>query len=217
MPIFRKRTGGGNLNTNQIFAIYTLTGNERLLRTLILSILPDIGNTSLFIPQKVAYSRVRGKRRKAVCDLFPGYLFLQSDDPEKFFFELKAVPKLSNLLHDGDYNFVPLTEQETNFLNLICSLSVKELEQKEGEPASLILPASQVRVIPRQEIKPGDIFLPRGNQGEVLHIIDGPLLQLAPYVASLDYRNRKAILDVDLFGVHNIHIGIRLVKDESTD
>ena len=201
------------LITNQIFAIYTLTGNERLLRTLILSILPDIDNTSLLIPQKVAYSRVRGKRRKSVCDLFPGYLFLRSADPEEFFFALKTVPKLSNLLHDGDYNFVPLTEPETNFMNLICSLSIKELEQKKGEPARLILPASQVRIIPRQNLRPGDIFLPRGNPDEVLYIIDGPLLQLAPYVASLDYRNRKAILDVDLFGVHNMHIGIRLVKD----
>ena len=205
------------MDTDQIFVIYTLTGNERLLRTLIMSMLPDLGNISLFIPQKVAYSRVRGKRRKAVCDLFPGYLFLRSDDPEKLFFKLKAVPKLSNLLHDGDYNFVPLSKQETNFLNLICSLSTKELEQKEGETARMILPSSQVRIILRQDLRQGDIFLPRGNQDEVLHIIDGPLLQLAPYVASMDYRNRKAILDVDLFGIHNIHIGIRLVKDVHSD
>jgi hypothetical protein len=60
-----------SLDTSSIFAIYTLTGNERMLQHLIQTILPDIDAASMFIPQKVVYKRVQGKRRKEVRDLFP--------------------------------------------------------------------------------------------------------------------------------------------------
>lgn len=150
-------------------------------------------------------------------DLFPSYLFLRCENPEQVFFELKSVPKLSNLLHDGDYNFVPLNEQEKNFMDMICSLSLKELRQAKDEPAKLILPASQVSIVKRQDLQTGDIFLDRGKPDEALKVISGPLLKLAPYVKSVDYSNRKAILDVNVFGVHKIHVGIRLSQETNIE
>lgn len=199
--------------TSGVFAIYTLNGNERILQYLIQTILPDIDAASMFIPQKVVYKRIQGKRRKEVRDLFPSYLFLRCEDPERVFFELKSVPKLSNLLHDGDYNFVPLNEQEKNFMDLLCSLSIKELRQDRDEPARLILPASLVSIIKRKDLQLGDISIDRRNPDEALKVISGPLIKLAPYVTRLDYNNRKAILDVDVFGAHNIHLGIRMQND----
>ena len=181
-----------------------------MLQHLIQTILPDIDAASMFIPQKVVYKRIRGKRRKEVRDLFPSYLFLRCENPERVFFELKSIPKLSTLLHDGDYNFVPLNEQEKNFMDMICSLSLKELRQDKDEPAKLILPASLVSIIKRDDLQPGDQSIARGNPDEVLKVLSGPLQQLAPYVKKIDYNNRKAILDVNVFGVHNIHVGIRL-------
>ena len=201
------------MDTASIFAIYTLTGNEKMLQHLILQLLPDISPTDIFIPQKVLYSRIRGHWRKNIRDMFPSYIFLRSKDPEHIFFELKSVPKLSTLLHDGDYNFVPLNEQETNFINLICSLSLKELRQDKDEPARLILPASLVSIAKRKDLQPGDISIARGNPDEALKVISGPLLKLAPYVTRIDYNNRKAIIDVDVFGMHNIHVGIRMQSD----
>lgn len=199
--------------TSGIFAIYTLNGNERMLQHLIQTILPDVDAASMFIPQKVVYKRIQGKRRKEVRGLFPSYLFLRCDNPEWVFFELKSVPKLSKLLHDGDYNFVPLNEQEKNFMDMLCSLCIKELRQDKDEPARLILPASQVSIIKRKDLQIGDISIDRGNPDEVLKVISGPLLKLAPYVTRIDYNNRKAMLDVHVFGVHNIHLGIRMQSD----
>ncbi|MCH3958430.1 MAG: hypothetical protein LKE51_02445 [Selenomonas sp.] len=196
-----------------IFAIYTRTGDERMLKHLILERLSNFEQADLFVPQKVVYSRIRGHWRKTVKNLFPGYLFLRSKDPEHIFFELKSVPKLSTLLHDGDYNFVPLNEPEKNFMNLIYSLSVRELWIDHDAPSKLILPASLVRVVPCVELQPGDVFLPRGKQDEVLKVINGPLLKLASYVSKVDYSNRKVALDVDVFGVHELHIGIRMLND----
>lgn len=196
-----------------IFAIYTLTGDERMLKHLILERLSDLEQANLFVPQKVVYSRIRGYWRKTVKDLFPGYLFLRSEDPERVFFELKSVPKLSTLLHDGDYNFVPLNEQEKNFMDLICSLSLTELRPDKDASSKLTLPASLVRIVPKQDLQPGEVIIPRANPDEAMKVISGPLLQLAPYVSKVDYSNRKAILDVDIFGVHTMHVGIRMFKD----
>lgn len=201
------------MDTASIFAIYTLTGNEKMLQHLILQLLPDISPTDIFIPQKVLYSRIRGHWRKNIRDMFPSYIFLRSKDPEHIFFELKSVPKLSTLLHDGDYNFVPLNEQETNFINLICSLSLKELRADKDSPSKLILPASLVCIIPKKDMKPGEVIISRANPDEVMKVISGPLLQLAPFVTKVDYNNRKAVLNVDVFGVHDIHVGIKLSRD----
>lgn len=201
------------MDTSGIFAIYTLAGNERMLQHLIQSILPDIYAASIFIPQKVVYKRIRGKRRKEVRDIFPSYLFLRCRDPEQVFFELKSVPRFSKLLHDGDYNFVSLSEQEKNFINMLCSLSVKEQRQDKDEPARLILPASQVIIMKRKDLQTGDISIARGNSEEALKVISGPLLKLASHVTRIDYNNRKAIVDVDAIGVHNIHVGIRVMKE----
>lgn len=196
-----------------IFAIYTLTGDERMLKHLILERLPDLKQSNLFVPQKLVYSRIRGHWRKTVKDLFPGYLFLRSEDPERIFFELKFFPKRSTLLHDGDYNFVPLNEQEKNFMDLICSLSLSELGQDREKLSRMFLPVSLVSIVSRATLQPSDVSLSRGDQNEALKVVNGPLLKLAPYVTKVDYNNRKVVLNVDVFGVHNIHIGIRLFKD----
>ena len=47
--------------------------------------------------------------------LFPGYVFLVSDEKEKLFFELKRIIGLTKLLGTGE-TIVPLTDEEVNFL-----------------------------------------------------------------------------------------------------
>ncbi|MCD7736809.1 MAG: antiterminator LoaP [Lachnospiraceae bacterium] len=47
--------------------------------------------------------------------LFPGYVFLDTDEIEKVFFELKKVIGLTKILGIGE-DIVPLTEEEVRFL-----------------------------------------------------------------------------------------------------
>ena len=200
---------------SNLFAIFTKTGDEHRLKQLILTLLSNIKDTDIFIPQKVVYKRGgKNRRLKYITELFHGYIFLRTSDPEDLFFSLKHIPKLTNLLHDGDFDFVPLEETERNFLELICSLSIRDIRRAVHEPEKLILPASTVKVIGRAEAQAGDVLIPRENLAEALQVINGPLLKLAPYITKIDYSHRKAILDVSMFGEHNLHIGIRMEKDE---
>ena len=198
-----------------LFAIFTKTGDEQHLKQLILALQSDIRDTDIFIPQKVVYKRGgRNRRLKYVTELFHGYIFLRTSDPEALFFSLKHIPKLTSLLHDGDFDFVPLQETERNFLELICSLSIRAIKREAHEPEKLVLPVSTVKVISKMDAGAGDVLIPRDNPAEALQVKSGPLLQLAPYVTKIDYSHRKAILDVSMFGEHNLHIGIRMERDD---
>lgn len=200
----------------EIFAIHTSTGFEDEVQKLIWAVLPDISTLDHFVPQRVFYFRRNRRWHKQVRDLFPGYIFIRSADPEQLYFSLKSVPKFTRLLeYDAkDDMFIPLSEAERNFIELICSVSVSEIRKhSDGGATRFIVPGSRVEIIPKEAVQPGDTIRPRSDQKKVLRIIDGPLLKLNPYVSKIDFSNREAILDQGLCGNSNIHIGIKLIKD----
>ena len=201
------------LEDKKIFAIHTSTAGEEMIRRLITTIIPGVGLDDFFAPQRTYYTRTSHKIRKHVKDLFPGYIFVKSNDAEQLFFELKKVPEFTNLLHDGDYVFVSLNENECKFVNLLCSLGLSEVRKTKGI-TRFILPCSRVEFISRDEVQPGDVIRERSNKDEVLRILDGPLLKLNEYVSKINFKKRVAVLDKELCGEHEIHIGIRLPKDK---
>lgn len=201
----------------KIFAVHTSAGSEDEVQKLIWAILPDLSAPDHFVPQRVFYFRRHGRWHKQVRDLFPGYIFIRSADPEQLFFSLKAVPKFTRLLqYDADDDvFIPLTGEEIRFIELICSVSVSEIRKGDsGGATRFIVPGSTVEIIPREAVRPGDIIRPRSDKEKVLRIIDGPLLKLNPYVEKIDFASREAILDRSICGNGNIHIGIRLIKND---
>lgn len=68
-----------------------------------------------FIPKYEQERKYQGKWHTELKVLFPGYVFLVSEDKEKLFFELKRVMGLTKLLGTGE-TIVPLTDEETDFL-----------------------------------------------------------------------------------------------------
>lgn len=197
-----------------IFAIHTTTAGEETVQRMIMSIIPYVKSEDFFSLLRTYYTRTARRMRKHVRDLFPGYIFVRSNNAEQLFFDLKKVPEFTNLLHDGEYAFVALNGNECRFIGLLCSLGLSELNREGGGVKKFILPCSRVEFIPRDEIQPGDVIRERENKDEVLRVIDGPLLRLNDYVSRIDFKKRIAILDKELCGEHEIHIGIRLPKDK---
>lgn len=68
-----------------------------------------------FIPYYEQMKRYCGKWHKERRILFPGYVFLVSDDKERLHFELKKVIGLTKLIGIGD-EIVALKEEEVEFL-----------------------------------------------------------------------------------------------------
>ena len=68
-----------------------------------------------FIPYVIRKRRYCGAWHEEKKILFPGYVFLVSDDPGELFLRLKKVPGLTKLLGTGD-EIVPLSETEEALL-----------------------------------------------------------------------------------------------------
>lgn len=72
-----------------------------------------------FVPLAEKIYKKDGLVKKTLRPLFPGYLFMISDDIEKVFLRLKKVPYFTKILHE-DYYFVPLEDYEVNsFVNFL--------------------------------------------------------------------------------------------------
>ena len=68
-----------------------------------------------FIPYYEERKHLKGEWRTLKKILFPGYVFLDSEEWERLFMNLKQVSGLTKLLGIGD-DVVPLTEEEVEFL-----------------------------------------------------------------------------------------------------
>ncbi len=68
-----------------------------------------------FIPYVRVSKKLHGVSHTIKKVMFPGYVFLDADDTEALYMELKKVNGLTKLLAVGD-EVVPLSEKETAFL-----------------------------------------------------------------------------------------------------
>lgn len=83
-----------------------------------------------FIPMYEQERKYQGEWHKELKVLFPGYVFLISEDKEKLFFELKRVIGLTKMLGTGE-TIVPLTAEEVDFL-LSFGREEQVVEMSEG-------------------------------------------------------------------------------------
>lgn len=68
-----------------------------------------------FVPYYKAKKKYQGKWHTEERILFPGYVFMITDHPERLYLELKKVSGLTKMLGTGD-DIIPLTEEEVKFL-----------------------------------------------------------------------------------------------------
>jgi len=68
-----------------------------------------------FIPKVMRKYKVKGSYEMRRLILFPGYVFVATDDVKQLFFRLKQVPSLTKLLRDDDY-FYPVSNNEMDKL-----------------------------------------------------------------------------------------------------
>lgn len=98
------------------YVLQTLTGKEEELTRMIKTIVPYELYSDCFVAY---YERVWRKQGKSVVHierLFPGYVFIITDKPQKLFQQLKNVPAMTKLISDGDFTFLSLEKEEEIFL-----------------------------------------------------------------------------------------------------
>lgn len=97
------------------YVIQVRTGTEEEIQRQCEKIIDKSILERSFIPKYEQERKYQGKWHTELKVLFPGYVFLVSEDMRKLFFELKRVIGLTKLLGTGE-TIVPLTGEEASFL-----------------------------------------------------------------------------------------------------
>ena len=111
------------------YVIQTTTGKEEELVAGIHAVLAGKGYRDCFVIRAEWLKRLGGTWRLKVCPLFPGYVFMETDDPGRIFQGLKQVPKFSKILGNGAFEFTAVEEEERRLLERLCGMG----DEKEGK------------------------------------------------------------------------------------
>ena len=104
------------------YVIQTLTGKEMELVSVIEKVLGkkyegsgDKSYVTCFVIRREYVWRIEGSFRPHIEPLFPSYVFVETNTPDKFFYDLKQIPKLTKLL-GADGVFRTVREEEEKLL-----------------------------------------------------------------------------------------------------
>ncbi len=118
------------------YVIQTQTGGEEKLVELIEKMIPKEYYDECFCMNRECVRKMEKGYEIFLRPLFPAYIFVVTDNPEKLFFELKRVPKLTKLLSDQEETFFCVSEDEETFLknvqneNHVVQRSLVEVDDK---------------------------------------------------------------------------------------
>ncbi len=178
---------------DRCFVIQTNSGYEHLLEALMTKILPEGLYTETFVPKRQLNKRLGGKWRVVTERMFPGYVFVETQNPVDLFNELKNVPRLSKLLHDFNYSFIPLSEKEQEF--------IERIGKARGDHTFAL---SKIAFADDTPYKKGDR----------VQIVEGDLKDFEGEIVDFNLRKRKAIIRTQMFGGRDveIHVGLEIVR-----
>lgn len=104
------------------YVIQVQTGKEEEIIHLIRRYRADGYFEDCFIPKYQSKRRYRGEWHLVNAPLFPGYVFIISNEIEQFYFLLRQLPEFIKLLGTGE-KWTPLSEEEVRILQSLTDQS----------------------------------------------------------------------------------------------
>ncbi len=98
------------------YAIQTYTGKEEQLTEMIRRVAPEGSFAECFVPYFERLRCWRQQNQIQILRLFPGYIFISTDEIEGVFQCLKRIPAMSKIMTTGAFEFTPLYSGEAEFL-----------------------------------------------------------------------------------------------------
>lgn len=167
------------------YVLQTVTGQEEELVHMIREVVSSGVYTDCFVAY---YERVWRRQRQSIVHverLFPGYVFIVSDDPNGLFLELKRVPAMSKLVSAGKFEFLPIEKEEEAFFHTLLT---------------------EERIVRLS-------YVETDEKGNVCRI-DGPLKYFADQVVKIQFKKRYAIIRFRMLGMDKTGaLGIILKED----
>ncbi len=98
------------------YAIQTFTGREEKLVEMIRRVVPAGIYGECFVAYYEQLWHCRQKNEVHILRLFPGYVFISTDEIERMYQCLKDIPAMSRIMASEAFAFSPLYEKEAAFL-----------------------------------------------------------------------------------------------------
>ena len=157
------------------YVIQVKTGKEQKAIEDIMKNKPDDASFDVFAPYRKTLRKYKGVMKEVVERCFPGYVFVETSDVKKLFFELYWIPGYTRLLgRDGDsYNFVPLDKDESRMIDILYSKNNNRITE-----------------ISNIEVK----------EGEMIRVLDGPLFGLETQIKKVNLHKRTVTINFMMCG-----------------
>lgn len=97
------------------YVVQVRSGTEHNIRIQCNKKIPDTIMERCFIPYYEEKKKQNGSWNTLQKILFPGYIFMITEDVEKLFFHLKTIEGMTKLIGTGQ-DIIPLKEEEITFL-----------------------------------------------------------------------------------------------------
>lgn len=167
------------------YVLQTVTGKEEGLVQMIKELVSPNLYTDCFV---IYYERIWRKQQQSIVHverLFPGYVFVISENPAELYQELKHVPAMSRFITGEDFEFLPIEKEEEAFFQELLA-------------ADRIVRLSYVET----------------NGKERVYRVAGPLKTFMSQVAKYQFKKRYALIRITLLGMEKtIALGIILKED----
>ncbi|MCD8398249.1 MAG: antiterminator LoaP [Lachnospiraceae bacterium] len=122
------------------YVMQVQTGTEEKIRTQCETLISQDVLQQCFIPYYEEQRKLHGKWNVLKKVLFPGYIFMVTDELDELRFQLKLVQGMTKILGTGD-EIVPLTEEEVGFMQRFGG------EKQVVEISKGILEGNQVKIL----------------------------------------------------------------------
>lgn len=141
------------------------------------------GAGEVFVPRRESMRHRVGEWVKVQEVLFPGYLFVDTDDPKAVAAALAKVNAFARLL-GGDGGFVPVSREERSFIEAMC-----------GQEGPRIAAMSEGVI-----------------EGGEVRVLSGPLCGMEGAVTKVDRHKRAAYVRMRLLGREvDVKLGLEIV------
>ena len=155
------------------YVIQTRTGYEKELVEQLESHCENFSRENSLVPMYEDVKRSEGQSRISYRRLLPGYVLVDTEQPESIHQGLKKVGEFARMLlaeEDREKLFLPVSPEDMAFLDSI-------------------LDDGLMRVSYVQNVK-----------GMKIGKIIGPLAKYGNHISNIDFRHRRAVVDAEIFG-----------------
>lgn len=156
------------------YVIQVKSGEEQDMKALLDKLRVEGAYGECFVPLFEDVKRSGGKCRIGFRKLFPGYLFVESDNPRKIFETLMGIKDFTKLLgtveEDGSKLFIPIGKEDEEFLKTLFTDGLMHVS-----------------------------YVHMAKNGRIDRIV-GPLANYRNHITRLELRHRMAVVEAEMFG-----------------